>query len=179
MSNSENDWLLRDGMIRQNALGAIVLESAYLERVLRCVFTALIGSKYAAVVSGGKEASWLVDHCKVLAKTRRDIGEPEFEQLLTVLAGVGEAFQRRNRFLHDAHAVRPGQRIVTLQSKRNSHEVIVTQRPVAEIEALADDMGNLADDLKAAAASALGEDCLELENALRLELGHGIAADIG
>jgi hypothetical protein len=43
--------------------------------------TALIGSKYAAVVSGGKEASWLVDHGKVLAKTRRDIGEPEFEQL--------------------------------------------------------------------------------------------------
>jgi len=29
-------------MIRQNALGAIVLESAYLERLLRCVFTALV-----------------------------------------------------------------------------------------------------------------------------------------
>lgn len=85
MSDSENDWLLRDGMIRQTALGGIVLESAYLERLLRCVFTALIGSKYAAVVSGGKEASWLVDHCKALAKTHQDIGEPEFEQLLTVL----------------------------------------------------------------------------------------------
>jgi hypothetical protein len=69
--------------------------------------------------------------------------------------------------------------VVTLQSKRNSHEVVVTQRPVAEIEALADEMGYLADDLKAAASAALGQDCLQLENVLRLELGHDIATDIG
>ena len=179
MNDHDNDWLLRDGHVRQNALGAVVLESAYLERLLRCVFTGLIGSKYAAVISGGKEASWLVDHCKALAKTHQDIGEPEFEQLLAVLARVGDGFRRRNRPLHDAHAVRPGPRVVTLQSKRNSHEVVVTQRPVAEIEALADEMGYLADDLKAAAAAALGEDCLQLENVLRLELGHDIATDIG
>jgi hypothetical protein len=179
MSDSENDWLLREGMMRQSALGEIVLESAYLERLLRCVFTALVGSKYAAVVSGGKEASWLVDHCKALAKTHQDIGEPRFEQLLAVLAQVADGFRRRNRVMHDAHAVRPGQQVVTLQSKRNSHEVVVTRRPVAEIHALADEMGCLADDLKAAAGAALGEDCLRLENVLRLELGHDIATDIG
>ena len=36
----------------QHALGAIVLESAYLERVLRAAFSALVGSKYAAVIDG-------------------------------------------------------------------------------------------------------------------------------
>ena len=178
MNGSMEDWLLRDSMLRQSELGVIVLESAYLERLLRCVFTALVGSKYAAVVSGGKEASWLVEHCKVLAKTHKDVGEPEFDQLLTILAQVGGSFQRRNRLLHDAHAVRPGQLVVTLQSKRNSHEV-VTQRPVEEIQALADDMGRLGDELGATATVALGEDCLQLENALRLELGHDIATDVG
>jgi hypothetical protein len=34
----------------QHALGGVVLESAYLERVLRAAFSALVGSKYAAVV---------------------------------------------------------------------------------------------------------------------------------
>ena len=36
----------------QHALGGIVLESAYLERVLRTAFSALVGSKYAAVIDG-------------------------------------------------------------------------------------------------------------------------------
>jgi hypothetical protein len=34
----------------QHALGGIVLEAAYLERVLRAAFSALVGSKYAAVI---------------------------------------------------------------------------------------------------------------------------------
>ncbi|HEY2263884.1 MAG TPA: hypothetical protein VGI96_14770 [Streptosporangiaceae bacterium] len=36
----------------QHALGGIVLEAAYLERVLRTAFSALVGSKYAAVIDG-------------------------------------------------------------------------------------------------------------------------------
>ena len=41
----------------QHALGGIILESAYLERVLRTAFSALVGSKYAAVVDGRLMAS--------------------------------------------------------------------------------------------------------------------------
>jgi hypothetical protein len=33
----------------QRAIGGVALESAYLERALRAAFSALIGSKYAAV----------------------------------------------------------------------------------------------------------------------------------
>jgi hypothetical protein len=173
------DWLLLDSINRQNALGEIVLESAYLERLLRCVFTALIGSKYAAVVSGGQNAGWLVDHCKALAKVHQEIAEPERGQLLAHLGLCGGAYQRRNRVVHDAHAVRRGERIVTLRSKPQSHDVVVTAAPVAELKVLADELQAAADGLSAAARAAFGDDCLELENRLRLELGHDITADIG
>ena len=36
----------------RHALGGVVLEAAYLERTLRTAFSALVGSKYAAVVDG-------------------------------------------------------------------------------------------------------------------------------
>jgi hypothetical protein len=99
MNDSENDWLLRDGMIRQNALGAIVLESAYLERLLRCVFTALIGSKYAAVVSGGKVA-WASDRAiaasGLMPQGRR--GRSGLATILMTRAGL-RAWPRARRFL--------------------------------------------------------------------------------
>ena len=48
----------------QRALGGIVVEAAYMERVLRAVFSALVGSKYAAVVSGRLVASALIEDCE-------------------------------------------------------------------------------------------------------------------
>jgi hypothetical protein len=80
--------------------------------------------------------------------------------------------------MHDAHAVRTGPRVVTLQSKKRRYEIAPTPRSVEEIETLADDLGYLADDLKTAASAALGDGCSQLENALRLELGHDIETDI-
>jgi hypothetical protein len=41
----------------QHALGGVVLEAAYLERVLRAAFSALVGSKYAAVVDGRRRGT--------------------------------------------------------------------------------------------------------------------------
>ena len=55
----------------------------------------------------------------------------------------------------------------------------VTARTVAELDALADDLATAADGLAAAATAGLGAECLQLENQLRLELGHDIGADTG
>jgi hypothetical protein len=44
----------------QHALGGVVLEAAYMERVLRGAFSALVGTKYAAVASGRLVASALI-----------------------------------------------------------------------------------------------------------------------
>jgi len=41
---------------RQYALGGVVLESAYMDHLLRAVFDALLGSKNGAVVAGGQNA---------------------------------------------------------------------------------------------------------------------------
>jgi hypothetical protein len=57
----------------QHALGGVVLESAYMERVLRAAFSALVGSKYTAVVDGRLTASTLIDDCRRLARYRMDI----------------------------------------------------------------------------------------------------------
>jgi hypothetical protein len=48
------------------ALGGVVLEAAYLERTLRTAFSALVGSKYAAVVDGRLTASALIEDCERL-----------------------------------------------------------------------------------------------------------------
>jgi hypothetical protein len=47
----------------QHALGGVVLESAFLERVLRAAFSALIDSKYAAVVDSRLTAATMIEDC--------------------------------------------------------------------------------------------------------------------
>jgi hypothetical protein len=56
----------------RHALGGIVLEAAYMERVLRAVFSALVGSKYAAVVDGRLTASALIEDCERIIKYHTD-----------------------------------------------------------------------------------------------------------
>ena len=48
----------------RHALGGVVLEAAYLERTLRTAFSALVGSKYAAVVDGRLTAAALLEDCE-------------------------------------------------------------------------------------------------------------------
>lgn len=57
LMDDTDDWPIRADMLRQNALREVVIESAYLERLLRCVFTALAGRKYVAIV-GWDSARW-------------------------------------------------------------------------------------------------------------------------
>jgi hypothetical protein len=164
---------------RQHALGGVVLESAYLEHLLRAVFTALLGSRYGAVVAAGQNAGWLTEQCQAMAKARQEIPPDGRDALLHALVACSDAYQRRNRVVHDAWARRDCGLTVTLRSHRSKADMTVTARTVPELEALADDLGTAADSLAAAATAALGADCLQLENQLRLELGHDIGADTG
>ena len=61
----------------QHALGGIVLEAAYLERVLRTVFSALVGSKYAAVVDGRLTAAALIEDCERITRYHTAIAQAE------------------------------------------------------------------------------------------------------
>jgi hypothetical protein len=163
----------------QHALGAIVLESAYLERVLRAAFSALIGSKYAAVIDGRWAAAALIEDCEQITKHHIDVPELAKEKLLAALKACHEANKLRNRVIHDAWATRPGDVMVTLQSGRKSHDVTVRARTLAEVRQVADQVAAAADELKAAMTAALGPGWVLVEDELRQELGHDIGTDPG
>jgi hypothetical protein len=163
----------------QHALGAVVLESAYLERTLRAAFSALVGSKYAAVIDGRWAAAALIEDCERITKHRAGIAESVRETLLAALKACHAANKQRNRVIHDAWAARPGEVMVTLQDDRKSHDVGVAARTLAEVRQLADQVGEAADELKAAMTSALGPGWVLIEDELRQELGHDFSTDPG
>jgi hypothetical protein len=98
----------------QHALGGIVLEAAYLERVLRTAFSALVGSKYAAVVDGRLMASALVDDCERLTRYHTGIQAQAKDALQATLKACREANRERNRVIHDTWATRPGNEMISL-----------------------------------------------------------------
>jgi hypothetical protein len=158
----------------QNALGAVVLEAAYMERMLRGSFSALVGSKYAAVVDGRLAAAALVDHCEHIARYHTDIAETARSTVLRALRICREVSHERNRVIHDAWATRPGTFMVTRHGEGSSHDVTVTVRTPAEVRQLADRVGRAADELSDAMTAALGPDWAHVEDELREELGHDI-----
>jgi hypothetical protein len=163
----------------QRALGGIVLEAAYMERVLRAAFSALVGSKYAAVVDGRLTAATLIEDCERITRYHTSIEDPAKEAVRTALRACHEANRKRNRVIHDTWATRPGDVIVTLQGSRTSHDVTVTVRTPDEVRQLADQLADAANDLNAAMTAALGTDWGLMEDQLRQELGHDINADLG
>jgi hypothetical protein len=110
----------------QHALGGVVLEAAYLERMLRAAFSALVGSKYAAVVDGRLTASALIEDCERITRYHTGIPEPAKDTLRAALRACREANRERNRVIHDTWATRPGSVMVTLRGGRGSHDVTIT-----------------------------------------------------
>jgi hypothetical protein len=160
----------------RRALGGIVLEAAYMERTLRSAFSALIGSKYAAVVDERLMASALIEDCERLIRYHTGIPSAAKDAVLAALRGCHEANRERNRVIHDTWATRPGNTMITLHGGRKSHDVQFTARALAEVGQVADRLADAADDLKAAMSGALGSHWAQVEDQLRLELGHDLNA---
>jgi hypothetical protein len=163
----------------RHALGGVVLEAAYLERVLRAAFSALVGSKYAAVVDGRLMAAALIEDCERIARYHTGITDPAREALLAALRACRHANRERNRVIHDTWATRPGSVMVTLHDARRSHDVTVTARTLTEVRQLADQVADAADELRAAMTTALGTGWAHVEDQLREELGHEVRAEPG
>ncbi len=163
----------------QHALGGVVLESAYLERVLRAAFSALIGSKYAAVVDARLTVAALIEDCERITRHHTTIGDPEKAGLREAFKACHEANLKRNRVIHDAWATRPGNVTVTLHGSRDSHDVTVTVVTPDEVRQIADQVADAAGGVKAAMTAALGSGWVLLEDQLRQELGHDIDGDPG
>ena len=163
----------------RHALGGVVLEAAYLERVLRAAFSALVGSKYAAVVDGRLMAAALIEDCEQITRYHTGITESAKEALLAALRACRQANKERNRVIHDTWATRPGSVMVTLHDARRSHDVSITARTLTEVRQLADQVADAADELRAAMTIALGSGWARVEDQLRQELGHEVRVDPG
>lgn len=163
----------------QHALGGIVLEAAYLERVLRTAFSALVGSKYAAVIDGRLTAATLIEDCEQIARRHTGITEPARATLLAALRACREVNRERNRMIHDTWATRPGNVMVTLHGGRKSHDVMVTARTLSEVHEVAEQVAGAAHDLSAAMDTALGSGWVLVETELRQEPGRDITTTPG
>jgi hypothetical protein len=163
----------------RHALGGVVLEAAYLERILRAAFSALVGSKYAAVVDGRLTTAALIEDCERIIRYHTGIPERAKEALLTALRACRQANKERNRVIHDTWATRPGSAMVTLHEERRSHDVTITARTLNEVRRLADQVADAADELRTAMTTALGTGWALVEDQLRQELGHEVRADPG
>jgi hypothetical protein len=161
----------------QRALGGVVLEASYLERVLRAAFAALVGSKYGPVVDGHLTAHNLIETCENVAEVHTEIEVKAKAQLTEALKACRAANTKRNRVIHDAWALRPGGAMVTLHTSRSSQDVAVTARGLPGLWQVADELGKAADHLSAAVTAAFGPDGMRIEDQLRLELGRDITAD--
>jgi hypothetical protein len=161
----------------QHALGGVVLEAAYMERVLRVAFSALVGSKYAALVDARMAAAALIEDCERIARYHTELSDAEKTALVAALKECHEANRARNRVIHDAWAARPGNVMVTLRGRREPHDVTVTPKTPAEVRQVADRVADAADAVKAAMTSALGSNWPLVEDRLRQELGHDLGVD--
>jgi hypothetical protein len=161
----------------QHALGGVVLESAYLERVLRAAFSALIDSKYAAVVDSRLTAATMIEDCERITRHHTDIPRAEKERLLAALKACHQANSHRNRVIHDAWATRPGDVMVTLHGSPDARDVTVIVRTPAEVRHVADRLADAASDVKAAMTAALGPQWDLVEDQLRHELGRDVGGE--
>jgi len=149
-----------------------------MERVLRTAFSALVGSKYAAVVDGRLSTAALIEDCQRITRYHTTIPQAAKEPIWTALKACHEANRDRNRVIHDTWATRPGSATVTLHRGRTPHDVTVAVRTLNEVRHLAEQLADAAHELRAAMAAALGPDWAVLEDQLRQELGRDVNADL-
>jgi hypothetical protein len=163
----------------QHALGGIVLEAAYLERVLRAVFSALVGSKYAAVAARRLTAAALIEDCEQITNYHTDLPRAAKDAVFAALRACHEANRERNRVIHDTWATRPGSALVTLPGGPAPHQVTVAAHTLAEVRQLAGQVADAADALQVAMTQALGAGWELAADQLRRELGHEISTGPG
>jgi hypothetical protein len=162
----------------QHALGGIVIESAYLEQVLRASLGALTGSKYTAAIDGRIMAHALIEDCRHIARVHTDLAEPARAALIGALDDCDAANRKRNRVIHDAWAYRTGDIMITLQGQRDPQDLTTVAGTVDELTDLVGQIGTAAAALSAAVTNALGADSLRIGDQLRLELGHPVNAEM-
>ncbi|MCW3816305.1 hypothetical protein ONA91_17820 [Micromonospora sp. DR5-3] len=107
---------------RSYLLGQVVSEASELEYHLRGLCSALVASKYGAVISAGQAASWLIDTSLALARAHDDIEDYAYEELRELMARCRDALRMRNLLVHGTWLYGPEGYLVSTSRLRNFEE---------------------------------------------------------
>src|SRR5687767_5344708 len=91
---------LADTRATAEVMGYMMRDAAELEYHLRGLCSALIGSKYAAVVVAGQSVSWLIETSLAIAEVRDEMEEYYLDDLKEILQRTKRAFATRNALVH-------------------------------------------------------------------------------
>jgi hypothetical protein len=151
-------------------VGLITQLAVRLERSPDHVCRALVGSKFAAVVSGGQDASWLIRYCRQLVKVHTELTDAARQALNGALERCSNAVSRRNDLVHSVIVAEPfGGPVQLVRSRRGTHERTFSSRTVDDIRAVVIALIEAEHDLSDAATRVLGEEVLRVGAQLRDE----------
>ncbi len=162
------------------ALGSVVEQSARMEWVLRSVFCALVGSKYAAIIAAGQPLTWLLESCKALVRANLEITREQIADIEAALAACSTANERRNVLVHGLSM--PGDEpdgLEKARSRRRTDVPHISQWTVDTIDEVGYRLVCATGLLLGAVRNAMGLEALGIDRALarereRLEqAGHG------
>ena len=151
------------------ALGRVIQAASTFEHVLGEAFCALVGSKYAAVLIGGRTSSGLIGDCKALTKAQRELSDPAKDAIVEALNRCVEANNRRNRLVRDMWAFNPGGISHQLRRERAGYDLVSRAVTQAEIDSVADALTTSAVELNRILFDNLGPGRMALEAQLRWE----------
>jgi hypothetical protein len=155
-----------DALLR--GLGRVVRAASQLDHSLRTLFSALVGSKYAAVVAAGQPMEWLCTSCIALLKAHREVAPEDKEKLAALLRDAKAAAKERNRLVHDLWAY-GADGMFLMRSQRGTHELTAKPVTLEEVEAVERGLTRVSVALDHVVADALGDEALTLEAQLRWE----------
>ena len=161
-SSTVNDYMA--------ALGGVAVSATTMEHFLREAFCSLIGSKFAAVVAGGQAVAWLIDQCEALTGAHRELPRATRDSIGGALRLCHDANGRRNDLMHGLKA--PTEiGLETIRSRRHTHVLAKKAWPLSEIKAVSHDLAVAGFGLHAAMVDALGQEVVDVGEALRREGG--------
>jgi hypothetical protein len=95
-----------------------------MDRALEMTFCALVGSKFAAVVAGGQNTSWLVDYCRALVKAHAELSDAERKAVTDALTACQAEADKRGVLVHSIMSADGPESVVAIKGAKRTHRLL-------------------------------------------------------
>ena len=150
-------------------LGLVIEWSTAMEDTLRGAFCSLVGSKLAAVVTGGQSAAWLIGQCRALADAHIELTNSARKTIKNALDLCEVANVRRNVLVHGIKYRRPADGFMTSRSRPRTHLPVAQSWTRAELLEAAVIIADADSSLFAAMQDAVGKELMRVGGLLAQE----------